>query len=241
MEIILLEKIQKLGQIGDVVKVKPGYARNFLVPQGKALYATEENKDVFKEKKVKIEADNLKKKTEAEKIVKNFLDKEIVLIRAASDSGQLYGSVTSKDIANALNEEKLSINKNQIIFNKSLKYLTYEKISIVLHPEVITEIILNVARSKEEAETQSQTKKAVVSVLEKNEKNNEEKLSDEEETISSLTKENEEQKEESIKESESSKEKTKEKEATSKNKQTDIKEDKKAREIKSLKNDQEEE
>ena len=82
MEIILLEKIQKLGQIGDVVKVKPGYARNFLVPQGKALYATEENKDVFKEKKVKIEADNLKKKTEAEKIVKNFLDKEIVLIRA---------------------------------------------------------------------------------------------------------------------------------------------------------------
>ena len=124
MEIILLEKIQKLGQIGDVVKVKPGYARNFLVPQGKALYATEENKNVFKEKKENIEADNLKKKSEAEKLLKQFTNKEVILIRAASDSGQLYGSVTSKDIAKSLNEEKLSINKNQIILNKSIKYLT---------------------------------------------------------------------------------------------------------------------
>ena len=235
MEIILLEKIQKLGQIGDVVKVKPGYARNFLVPQGKALYATEENKNVFKEKKENIEADNLKKKSEAEKLLKQFTDKEVILIRAASDSGQLYGSVTSKDIAKSLNEEKLSVNKNQIILNKSLKYLTYEKISITLHPEVFTEIILNVARSKEEAEKQSKTKKAIVSVLE----NSEENPILEEDDKPPLLIDDELQKNTTIedKESVSKLDKVKEEETESSKKEQNKKEDKKVKEKKSLKKD----
>ena len=164
MEIILLEKIQKLGEIGDTVNVKAGFARNFLVPQGKALYATDDNKIVFQEKKADIEAENLKKKKDADKFAKDFKDKEVTIIRAASESGQLYGSVSSKDIVNSLEEQKLKINKNQIILNKSIKYLTYEKISLKLHPEVIIEIILNVARSNEEANKQKQMKKAVTSL-----------------------------------------------------------------------------
>ena len=171
MEIILLEKIQKLGNIGDVVKVKPGYARNYLVPEGKALYATSDNKTVFQEKKSNIEAENTKKKKEAESFSKKFDNKEVVIIRAASDAGQLYGSVTSKDISNALNKDGFEINKNQISLNKSIKYLTYEEIQIKLHPEVFVNVILNVARTLEEAEKQKKSKKAVISANEKDDDN----------------------------------------------------------------------
>ena len=122
MEIILLEKIQKLGEIGSIVKVKPGYARNFLVPQGKALYATKENRKVFEEKRSNIEAENTKKIHEAKALSSKIINKEVVLIRAASDAGQLYGSVTSKDIAKSINEKEFLINKNQILLNKSVKY-----------------------------------------------------------------------------------------------------------------------
>ena len=162
MEIILLEKIQKLGEIGTIVKVKPGYARNFLVPQGKALYATKENKEVFEEKRSNIEAENMKKIQEAKTLSSKIVNKEVILIRAASDAGQLYGSVTSKDIAKSINEKEFLINKNQILLNKSIKYLTYEKIEIKLHAEVIVEIVLNVARTSEEAKIQKQSKKAMV-------------------------------------------------------------------------------
>ena len=162
MEIILLEKIQKLGEIGTIVKVKPGYARNFLVPQGKALYATKENRKVFEEKRSNIEAENTKKIQEAKALSSKIINKEVVLIRAASDAGQLYGSVTSKDIAKSINEKEFLINKNQILLNKSVKYLTYEKVEIKLHAEVIVEIILNVARTAEEAKIQKQSKKAMV-------------------------------------------------------------------------------
>ena len=182
MEIILLEKIQKLGQIGDIVKVKPGYARNYLVPEGKALYATSENKTIFQDKKSNIEAESEKKKKESENFSKKFDDKEVIIIRAASDAGQLYGSVTSKDISDALNNDGLDINKNQISLNKSIKYLTYEEIQIKLHPEVFVNVTLNVARTLEEAEKQKKFKKAVISLKDKDLDNKDSSTSDKKES-----------------------------------------------------------
>ena len=176
MEVILLEKIHKLGVIGDVVRVKAGYARNFLLPHGKALIANKENKLFFNEKKESIESENLKSKKEAEIFSKKLGKVEIRLIRAASDSGQLYGSVTSRDIVNFLNEKNLQINKNQVILNKSLKNLTYENIQIKLHPEIIVEMPLNVARSEDEANKQTQLKKPITSNDEANVDNKTEKI-----------------------------------------------------------------
>ncbi len=163
MNIILLEKIKKLGDIGDEVKVKSGYARNFLVPNKKALYATLENRKYFDKKKTEIKSHNDKLIKAAKEKLKTISGQEVTLIRAASDSGQLYGSVSTKDIVNNLAEKNISILKNEITLNKSIKNLTYEKITINLHPEVSCEIILNVARSSEEASTQKQLEKAVTS------------------------------------------------------------------------------
>ena len=182
MEVILLEKIHKLGVIGDVVRVKAGYARNFLLPHGKALIANKENKLFFNEKKESIESENLKSKKEAEIFSKKLGKVEIRLIRAASDSGQLYGSVTSRDIVNFLNEKNLQINKNQVILNKSLKNLTYENIQIKLHPEIIVEMPLNVARSEDEANKQTQLKKPITSNDEANVNNKTEKINNNSET-----------------------------------------------------------
>jgi len=182
MEVILLEKIHKLGVIGDVVRVKAGYARNFLLPHGKALIANKENKLFFNEKKESIESENLKSKKEAEIFSKKLGKVEIRLIRAASDSGQLYGSVTSRDIVNFLNEKNLQINKNQVILNKSLKNLTYENIQIKLHPEIIVEMPLNVARSEDEANKQTQLKKPITSNDEANVDNKTEKINNNSET-----------------------------------------------------------
>ena len=163
MNIILLEKIKKLGDIGDEVKVKSGYARNFLVPNKKALYATTENKKYFEEKKTDIKSQNDKLIKDAKEKLKTLSGQEVTLIRAASDSGQLFGSVSTKDIVNSLAEKNISILKNEIDLNKSIKNLTYEKVTINLHPEVSCEIILNVARSSEEASTQKKLGKAVTS------------------------------------------------------------------------------
>ena len=182
MEVILLEKIHKLGVIGDVVRVKAGYARNFLLPHGKALIANKENKLFFNEKKESIESENLKSKKEAEIFSKKLGKVEIRLIRAASDSGQLYGSVSSRDIVNFLNEKNLQINKNQVILNKSLKNLTYENIQIKLHPEIIVEMPLNVARSEDEANKQTQLKKPITSNDEANVDNKTEKINNNSET-----------------------------------------------------------
>ena len=182
MEVILLEKIHKLGVIGDVVRVKAGYARNFLLPHGKALIANKENKLFFNEKKESIESENLKSKKEAEIFSKKLGKVEIRLIRAASDSGQLYGSVSSRDIVNFLNEKNLQINKNQVILNKSLKNLTYENIQIKLHPEIIVEMPLNVARSEDEANKQTQLKKPITSNDEANVDNKSEKINNNSET-----------------------------------------------------------
>ena len=163
MNIILLEKIKKLGDIGDEVKVKSGYARNFLVPNKKALYATSENKKYFKEKKTEIKSQNDKLIKDAKEKLKTLSGQEVTLIRAASDSGQLFGSVSTKDIVNSLAEKNISILKNEIDLNKSIKNLTYENVTINLHPEVSCEIILNVARSSEEASTQKKLGKAITS------------------------------------------------------------------------------
>jgi len=163
MNIILLEKIKKLGDIGDEVKVKSGYARNFLVPNNKALYATSENRKYFEEKKTEIKSQNDKLIKNAKERLKSISGQEVTLIRAASDSGQLFGSVSTKDIVNSLAEKNISILKNEVDLNKSIKNLTYENITINLHPEVSCEIILNVARSSEEASTQKKLGKAVTS------------------------------------------------------------------------------
>ena len=163
MNIILLEKIKKLGDIGDEVKVKSGYARNFLVPNKKALYATSENRKYFEEKKTDIKSQNDKFIKDAKEKLKKISGQEVTLIRAASDSGQLFGSVSTKDIVNSLAEKNISILKNEIDLNKSVKNLTYEKVTINLHPEVSCEIILNVARSSEEASTQKKLGKAISS------------------------------------------------------------------------------
>ena len=163
MNIILLEKIKKLGDIGDEVTVKAGYARNFLIPNNKALYATPENRKHFEEKKNDIKSHNEMLIKEANKKLKQLSGQEVILIRAASDTGQLFGSVNKKDIVNSLREKNISILKNEIDLNKSIKNLTYEKVSINLHPEVSCDITLNVARSSEEASTQNQLGKAVTS------------------------------------------------------------------------------
>ena len=163
MNIILLEKIKKLGDIGDEVKVKSGYARNFLVPNNKALYATLENRKYFEERKTDIKSQNDKLIKDAKEKLKTISGQEVTLIRAASDSGQLFGSVSTKDIVNSLAEKNISILKNEIDLNKSIKNLTYENVTINLHPEVSCEIILNVARSSEEASTQKKLGKAVTS------------------------------------------------------------------------------
>ena len=162
MNIILLERVDKLGQIGDLVNVKSGYARNFLLPKGKAVFASEENIKIFEDKKTQLEGDNIKRKKEAESLAKSINFKEIIVIRAASESGQLYGSVSANDIAQEITSSGLSVNKSQVILNKTLKSLSYEDVSIKLHPEVNFTFKLNIARSKEEAKEQSKTGKAII-------------------------------------------------------------------------------
>ena len=162
MNIILLERVDKLGQIGDLVTVKSGYARNFLLPKGKAVFASEENIKIFEDKKTQLEGDNIKRKKEAESLAKSINFKEIIVIRAASESGQLYGSVSANDIAQEITISGLSVNKSQVILNKTLKSLSYEDVSVKLHPEVNFTFKLNIARSKEEAKEQSKTGKAII-------------------------------------------------------------------------------
>ncbi len=163
MNIILLERIEKLGQIGDLVSVKSGYARNFLLPQGKAIFASKENIKIFEDKKAQLEGENITRKKEAQNLADNINIQEIVIIRAASESGQLYGSVSAKDIANEITKSGVSINKSQVVLNKTLKTLSFEDISIKLHPEVYVKLKLNIARSEEEAKEQSKSGKAIIS------------------------------------------------------------------------------
>tara|TARA_Y100000589_G_scaffold216830_1_gene204558 strand:+ start:744 stop:1349 length:606 start_codon:yes stop_codon:yes gene_type:complete len=154
VEVILLERIEKLGQMGDVVNVKTGFARNYLLPQNKALRKTKQNLSRFESERAQLEADNLTRKNEAENIAGKLENMNFTIIRAAGETGQLYGSVTSRDIAESVTKAGISINKNQVILNRALKVLGLEPIRISLHPEVSVEVTANIARNKEEAEQQ---------------------------------------------------------------------------------------
>ncbi|TIX50285.1 50S ribosomal protein L9 [Alteraurantiacibacter aquimixticola] len=156
MDIILLERIEKLGTIGDVVSVRDGYARNFLLPQKKALRANEANKKVFEANRDRLEAENAEKRTEAEKQGDKVAGEEIVLIRAASNAGQLYGSVNVRDVAEALTAKGHDVDKKQVIMGAPIKTIGMFDVTIALHPEVHVTVKANVARSDDEAELQSQ-------------------------------------------------------------------------------------
>jgi large subunit ribosomal protein L9 len=156
MDIILLERIENLGTIGDVVTVKDGYARNYLLPQKKALRANEANKQVFEANRGRLEKENAERRAEAEKEGQNVEGAEIVLIRASSNSGQLYGSVNVRDVAAALSEQGYDIDKRQIVMGAPIKTLGVFDVTVALHPEVRVTIKANVARSDDEAELQRQ-------------------------------------------------------------------------------------
>ena len=165
MEIILLERVEKLGQMGDVVKVKPGYARNFLLPQGKALRANKTNLERFETEKSQREADNLARRADAETEAGKMEGLAVSMVRAASEMGQLFGSVTSRDISEAATEAGFTITRNQVIMEKSIKTLGLHDTRIRLHPEVTVTVTVNVARSLDEAETQLRTGVAVTGMI----------------------------------------------------------------------------
>jgi large subunit ribosomal protein L9 len=167
MDVILLERIEKLGSIGDVVKVKNGYARNFLLPNGKALRANESNRKVFESNRATIEAQNDERRTAAQEESKKIDGAKIQLIRQASNAGQLYGSVSARDLAEALEAQGHKIAKNQIVLDKPIKAIGVQQVKIALHPEVSVMIIVNVARSPEEAELQAAGKDVMAEMFEK--------------------------------------------------------------------------
>jgi len=158
MDIILLERVAKLGQMGDVVSVKDGYARNFLLPQGKALRVNDANMKTFEAQKAQLEARNLETRKEAEAMAQRLDGQQFIVIRSASDGGALYGSVTTRDAADAATAEGFSIDRKQIALKAPIKELGLHAIDVVLHPEVTCEITLNIARSPEEAELQASGK-----------------------------------------------------------------------------------
>ena len=169
MEIVLLERVEKLGQIGDVVNVKPGYARNFLLPRGKALRANKQNMAKFEAERSAIEERNADAKKQAEILSESIGDLSVNLVRAASEMGQLYGSVTARDIAEAISEKGHEIDKRQVIMESAIKNLGLFTIKLTLHAEVTKHIVVNIARSLEEAKTQLESGKAVISNLDEGE------------------------------------------------------------------------
>jgi len=155
MQVILLQRVAKLGQMGDVVDVKPGYARNFLLPQKKALTASKANVEAFEGQKAQLEAQNLETKSEAEAMSAKLNGQQFVVIRSASDAGALYGSVTPRDAAEAATAEGFTVDRKQVVLTAPIKNLGVHDVVVVLHPEVEATIELNVARSPEEAELQA--------------------------------------------------------------------------------------
>ena len=160
VELILLQRVDKLGQMGDVVKVKPGYARNFLLPQKKALRASKDNRARFAEQRAQLEAQNIKRREEAERIAERVGGLTVVIIRQAGESGSLYGSVTARDIAEGSTQAGLTINRSQVILEHPIKTLGLSHVRVSLHPEVSIPVTVNVARSPEEAERQARGERA---------------------------------------------------------------------------------
>lgn len=162
-QVILLEHVENLGEMGDVVSVKPGYARNFLLPQKKALRASKQNVAFFEAQKKHLAAENEKRKKEAQKLADKIDGIKVPLIRQASEAGQLYGSVTARDIADAiLAETKVTIQRNMVRLNQNFKSLGLIPVDIMVHPEVKVTVVINIARSPDEAETQAKTGKALI-------------------------------------------------------------------------------
>jgi large subunit ribosomal protein L9 len=160
MQVVLLERIEKLGQMGDVVSVKDGYARNFLVPHGKALRATKANLAEFERRRVQLEATNLQRKEEAAKLARQIDGRSVVIIRQAGEGGQLYGSVNARDIAAAFTADGLTIERRQVQLPAALKELGIHQVRIRLHPEVDATVSVNIARTPEEAEIQADPMRA---------------------------------------------------------------------------------
>jgi large subunit ribosomal protein L9 len=156
MEVILLERVEKLGAIGDVVKVKDGFARNYLLPRKKALRANEANRKVFEANRARIEEDNANRRSDAEKEAKGVDGKAVKLIRQASNTGQLYGSVSARDIVEALEGAGAKVTKSQVVLDRPIKAIGLHEVKIALHPEVAVTVKVNVARSPEEADLQAQ-------------------------------------------------------------------------------------
>ena len=167
MDVILLERVEKLGAIGDVVTVKNGFARNYLLPNKKALRANESNRKLFEAKRAEIETDNANKRTEAEAASKGIEGKTVKLIRQASNTGQLYGSVSARDIVDALDAEGAKVTKSQVVLDRPIKAIGLHEVRIALHPEVSVAIKVNVARSPEEAELQAQGVDIMASMFER--------------------------------------------------------------------------
>ena len=155
IEVILLQRVEKLGQMGEVVRVKPGYARNFLLPQKKALRANKANMATFEGQRAQLEAQNLRRRAEAERMLERMEGLTVVIIRQAGESGSLYGSVSARDIADACTAAGLTTNRSQVVLDQPIKTLGLTKLGLVLHPEVSLPVTVNVARSVEEAEKQA--------------------------------------------------------------------------------------
>jgi len=154
IELILLERVEKLGQMGQLVKVRPGYARNYLLPQKKAMRATKDNLAYFETRRVQLEADNLARKADAEEVAKKLEGLSVVLIRQAGESGQLYGSVSARDIADAVTAAGFTVDRQQIVLDRPIKTLGLHPVRVMLHPEVAVTVTANVAQSAEAAEMQ---------------------------------------------------------------------------------------
>ena len=169
MEVILLERVEKLGAIGDVVKVKDGFARNYLLPNKKALRANDANRKVFEANRERIEADNASRRTDAEKESKTLEGVSVTLIRQASNTGQLYGSVAVRDLVDALVADGHKVNKSQVVLDRPIKSIGLYEVRVALHPEVSVTVKVNVARSPEEAEMQSQGVDVMAAMFEKDE------------------------------------------------------------------------
>ena len=163
MEVILLERVEKLGLMGDVVNVKPGYARNYLLPKNKAISATATNKEQFENKRNEYEATNLETKNEAENIGEKLDENHVTMIRQAGENGNLYGSVNARDVADGLVEIGYNVNRSQISLERPIKTVGLHPIKVALHPEVVVTVTANVARSEDEAKLQEKTGEAITS------------------------------------------------------------------------------
>jgi large subunit ribosomal protein L9 len=182
MDVILLQRVAKLGQMGEVVKVRPGFARNFLIPQKKAVRATDSNRQLFEADRAQLEAVNLERRSEAETVAQRLDGMKVVLVRQAGESGQLYGSVNARDVAAAVTDAGVTIERQQVELPRPIKMLGLHAVSVSLHPEVVVGITVNVARSPEEAELQATRGRAMIGSQEEEE----EEILDVDEQIESL-------------------------------------------------------